>query len=102
LKIESKTLNSTSIEQSKKIENEKIDVKYQYIDESDKVALRFEIFYWAAYMGRIDMVEEFIRAGYSPIVKSHKNIKNAIFACVLGDQYETLVQILNFSYLPRD
>lgn len=59
--------------------------------------------YWGAFMGRQDMTEAFIRAGYSPIVMTYKNIKSAIFACVSGNRYELLDFILKtFNYVPKD
>jgi len=60
--------------------------------------LNFEIMYWAAFIGRKDIVEAMIKNGYSPIVISFKTIKSAVFGCVNGGQLSTLEMILSFEY----
>ena len=64
--------------------------------------LNFEIMYWAAFQGRKDIVEVLIKNGYSPIVNSYKNLKSAIFGCVLGGQLHTLEMILSYTYSPKN
>ena len=62
----------------------------------------FEIFYWAAFVGRNDIVQCIIKNGYSPFVKPHKTLLNAIFGCVRGNQYETLKLIFSFNLITQD
>jgi hypothetical protein len=58
--------------------------KYTLLEDKNHI-LKFEILYWAAFLGKNYIVEALIRSGYSPIIKNHRNLKNAVFGCVLGD-----------------
>lgn len=59
----------------------------------------FEVFYWAAFIGRNDIVNCLIKLGYSPLVKPHEYLLNAVFGAVKGNQYETLKLILSHQYM---
>jgi hypothetical protein len=53
----------------------------------------FRIFYWAAFLGRNDIVESIIRMGYSPYIKSYDQ-KNALMGAIEGGSLETVKIIL--------
>lgn len=59
----------------------------------------FRILYWAAYLGKDNIVEKIIRLGYSPFVSSYEK-KNALMAALDGKQTHTVALILSFSYIP--
>ena len=57
------------------------------------------ILFWAAFIGKDDMVEKIIKQGYSPFIKSvHFKSKNAIMGAIEGSQYKTVAMILGFNY----
>lgn len=80
-----------------------IKLKYDTPSNSRKFEqqLNFRILYWAAFIGRGDIVEKIIRSGYSPFVEAHDK-KSAVFGAVEGDQPEMLKLILSFSFHPTD
>jgi hypothetical protein len=47
-------------------------------------------FYWAAYLGKDEIVEKFIRIGYSPYVVAYDH-KNAFMAAVEGGSAATII-----------
>jgi hypothetical protein len=60
------------------------------------------VLYWAAFLGKKDIVEYIIKKGYSPFLSERKGGKNAIFATIDGNQLATLKLILSFNYLSSD
>jgi hypothetical protein len=62
----------------------------------------FEVFYWASFLGRNDIVNWIIKNGYSPLVKPHKSLLNAVFGTVKGNQYETLKLIMSYEYMTKN
>lgn len=59
----------------------------------------FRIMYWAAYLGKEDIVERIIRLGYSPFVRSYEK-KNAFMAAIDGKRIKIIQLILSFTYIP--
>lgn len=59
----------------------------QSIIKDHEVAIMFRVMYWAAYLGKKEMVEEIIRHGYSPFVRSFEK-KNALMAAIDSKQVE--------------
>ena len=64
--------------------------------QEHKTVLR--ILYWAAYLGKNDIVEKIIRMGYSPYLKSYQG-HNAIMAAVDSGNLDTVQMILTFQYI---
>lgn len=69
--------------------------------ESYEQKLLFRIFYWSAYIGRNEIVEKFIRLGYSPFIKSIDQ-KNPLMGAVESGKIETVKLILSFNYVPTN
>jgi ankyrin repeat protein len=46
-------------------------------------------FYWAAFLGKDEIVEKFIRIGYSPYVIAYDH-RNAFMAAVEGNNIATI------------
>jgi len=59
----------------------------------------FRIMYWAAYLGKEDIVQSIIRLGYSPFVRSYEK-KNALMAAIDGKKLKIVELILSFNYIP--
>jgi len=59
----------------------------------------FRIMYWAAYLGKEEIVERIIRLGYSPFVRSYEK-KNAFMAAIDGKMIKIIKLILSFTYMP--
>jgi len=59
----------------------------------------FRIMYWAAFLGKEDIVERIIRLGYSPFVRSYEK-KNAFMAAIDGKRIMIVELILSFTYIP--
>lgn len=57
--------------------------------------------YWAAFLGRDEVVEKIIKMGYSPFMHADE-LKNAVFGAVEGNRPETLRLIFSFNYIPTD
>jgi ankyrin repeat protein len=55
--------------------------------------------YWAAYLGKEDIVERIIRLGYSPFVRSYEK-KSAFMAAIDGKRIKIIQVILSFTYIP--
>ena len=70
--------------------------------ENKEDRLIFEILYWAAFLGRNDIVSCIVKLGYCPLVKPHKSLLNAVFGTVKGNQYETCKLILSYQYLTKN
>jgi hypothetical protein len=69
------------------MENNESVIKLKYdtpenINGEEQVVC-FRILYWAAFMGRNDIVDHILKLGYSPFAESHDK-KNAIFGAVEG------------------
>ncbi len=78
-----------------------IYLEYESLEDS-KQRLTFEVFYWASFIGRNDIVNCLIKLGYSHLVKPHKYLLNAVFGAVRGNQYETLKLILSYNYISKN
>jgi ankyrin repeat protein len=59
----------------------------------------FRIMYWAAYLGKEDIVQSIIRLGYSPFVRSYEK-KNALMVAIDGKKLKIVELILSFNYIP--
>lgn len=55
--------------------------------------------YWAAYLGKAEILEGLIRLGYSPYVRSYEK-KNPFMAAIEGNHIEIVEKILSFKYVP--
>ena len=55
--------------------------------------------YWAAYLGKENIVDRIIRLGYSPFVRSYEK-KSSFMAAIDGKQIKVVELILSFSYIP--
>jgi hypothetical protein len=64
------------------------------------VQMMFRIFYWAAFLGKEEVVERIVRLGFSPYVKSYEK-KNALMAAIEGKQIAVTKLILSFTYVPH-
>ena len=80
-----------------------IKLKYDTLSSAKKfeIQFNFRILYWAAFIGRQDIVDKVLRMGYSPFIEAHDK-KSAVFAAIEGDKPGVLSYILQFSYIPTD
>ena len=67
--------------------------------KNQEVETMFRIMYWAAYLGKEDIVERIIRLGYSPFVRSYEK-KNGLMAAIDGKRINIVEKILSFNYIP--
>lgn len=66
-----------------------------------EISFNFRILFWAAFLGRQEIVEKVIKMGFSPFAEAHDH-KSAIFGAIEGDKPEILSFILSFTYIPTD